>query len=830
MTKHQPFAYTWTDRDALRAQRAMNAFDTVRPGVANAAAAWKAVVESSPEVPLLVSPYAVAIPQIFWKDGNPREIVVAGSLWTMARATVRDQYSWDRKRINRFNLGKRVAWEEVPSSIVDASENMGDLCRRLHDSNPNKYPAGFYVLTDKNRKRNARLLFDYWANSAFRHAYVHHEAFDWTTDYEERPHEIGLKTQDLRLRFVPVLRPRKRKVSAAQGPQAVTHSSADDAIALDVHALEAMILATRNTASELLQDDGQRHVFSSTACALRKLVGAYVPWPDAAAEHVALREDVDKLCRRALELAKDPLDNAKADIGLNEPTLRDAVTVALDLPSLEVQLQGHCDEIERILFSNAASSCWEDWARENSGQGEHPDVVRVFDVVEEAVRTLAEFGSVGQRNKLNSKIGEAVDLADAGADVSGADSSNLLQNLLRNYVIPNIPTVFGNLVGPRSLHYSLLLVRSEWELVQIGKGLTSETVARLREKIKGELGKLVPKEAVDEFDDAVRAAIESGDETRLEKVIQESQPPREGKPTGFFSKSGILLCQVFALYLMLEDLDAYPRGTDAEVVVRMLKVGRFGAMTVQTLTLAGDWAGSFWKSLIWFLEGAKKGVVGYHGAITNPLEGAEVLSGLSRVGRWMGGVINVCTMLLSAYEAVQSWRRGEYLLMAAQIGSTVFSGAYALYLLLVFPPAVEAFLLMGLVGTAVGCSLFASVPISLPANGKAVGLLEGLGAHAVWRHRATSSDGALFGAIRSRLSTKVPLSLWYSEYNAQRGVVNPPGSTHANGWDERLAKVERILCEAGCDKEDLARLTVVYVRPDADQAVDLADVAGGAPM
>jgi hypothetical protein len=790
----------------------MNAFDQENARLHDPVAAWTQVLKADgpTKVDALVTPYGVAIPQLYWRDGDPRKFVVAGSKWTKSLNHVLQHYCWHRPSLERFDLWKRAAWEPIPESVLKTSGTIEELCKNLHKSNPARFPSSFYVLTGKNSKRNAQRLFDYWANSEFRHQYVKNEGFDWKGNYDEAPAAIRVRTGKMTLRYAPVKRPREKKAAVAPGgKQKIVQGATFDAIEMELVELESAVGAVLIAAGQVGKDLQRRAEFVGLPEAVDKLVDVYIPWPEAVVEHGVLKGDLKRLTERTAVLAEKPMEPAT----LTADPVAAKVRAILNLPTALERLQESCELVEDILFDRSYGQTWDKWAREFSSQTEHPEVVRAHDVVEGALRMLFEYGTQPQRTRLEAAIAKAIDRADSQAhpEEGSFDAVDLISLLLFRFAIPSIPNLFGDLAGPRSLYVAVLTLRAELTLVRVAAPASSAARRAAGKSLLTGLRKHADKDVVDEFKNVIEKIVGSESTKEAKKLLADARAKgfdarthrHQHQQGAKWMKSLVGVAQIYATVVAWHEFSLPGEST----TITILKGAQAGAMTVQTVAVYTETAHDVLQSLWRALDG---------NAPAPRVTRSPLPKLVGSINRYMGAVGSIFGGVVAMCDARQSFDDGKHVLAALQLFTGVASIGYGGYMLLpaaCVTPLGEALLLAAILTGTLGTVLAAAEgDFELPGNKYAAAALLQLAGSKLWGSRATAADRELLTRIQKALGSKVPLALWLHEKRAASAQVNPPGSTYRSAWEKREIEAEEALCGAGWAKR-VTELLKVQVAP-----------------
>lgn len=529
--------YTWTARDHLIAQ------------------AWpKHLVEGAKGEDRYVTPYRIlpsSLPDCKkWKAGDSVPIPL--------------DKSNERWAVNLFFVDG-CEWIEIPAA-VKGYKDIADLCAKLYAHNPNRFLGTYYDWSKKTAKTKsdvAQLLFDFWKNSAYRHATIQ-SGFNYSDPrYAEKPAEQGGQ----KLRWVLAKKPVPVKAPVAPGSQTVQMEDPQlDALSADVSEMKRK--AARITELLRLSETIMRGrlTLAQRFTALHTLVDV------CANSHSEANPEAVVLATTTRSLEKKVLDSLR-----NKP-IAEMLKESEASPELALALRksfGYSDdiagEIRRLGLElvekltkdpDFAARCgdWAKFALKKGLAGTPAFQVRHDKLVVALVEVLAALQEVHTSDEFADKlltilerVPDAPITDDKAIEKIGARTALDVILALNGPAISIITTSVGNTPGPPSLYIAVVQLRATKKImdaVSAGTGAAA-TCTKLRDELMGQLRRALVKNK-DGLADKLEEAIKKNDQEAL--LGMRTQVLDEIGGTHQSTKNwnrGIVLLQVIAFAMAL---------------------------------------------------------------------------------------------------------------------------------------------------------------------------------------------------------------------------------------------------------------------------------------
>lgn len=561
--------YTWTTRDHLIAQM------------------WpKHLVEGAKSEDRYVTPYHILPSNLAdckkWKAGDAVPIPL--------------DKSNERWAVDLFFVDG-CEWVEIPAAVT-GYKTIAELCAKLFAHNPNRFPAIQYdwsKKTAKDKTRAAQLLFDYWKNSAYRHAAIQ-AGFNYADpQYPEKPTEQGGQ----KLRWVLAKRPVPVKAPVAPGSQTVQMEDPQlDALAADV--TEMRRKASRIT--ELLRMSETimrgRLTLAQRFTALHTLVDVCAnAHPEANPEAIVLADTTRKLEKKVLDSLKNkPISEmlkeseAPAELALS---IRKQFGYTDDIAG-EIRRLG-LELVEKLTADpDFAARCglWAQWALKKGWAGNPSFQARYDRLIVALVEVLAALQEVHTPDEFADKL---LKILERVPDVPITDD-NAIEKIGKRSALdvflalagPGISITtssVGNTPGPPSLYIAVVQLRATKQIAQVmSLGRTSamaEMCKGLRGELIGQLRRALPAES--KLGPPLEEAILNNDQEGLLQMRSKVLDEIGGKHHATDNwKRGIVLLQIVAFAMAIAAIKQ--KGT-VEVADIMGLVGSGASMFVPIVDL-----------------------------------------------------------------------------------------------------------------------------------------------------------------------------------------------------------------------------------------------------
>jgi hypothetical protein len=525
--------YTWTARDQLITQ------------------AWpNHLVEGAKGEDRYVTPYRILPSSLLdckkWKAGDS----VAISL----------DKSNERWAVNLFFVDG-CEWIEIPSAVT-GYKTIGDLCAKLYAHNPNRFPAIYYDWAKKTAKAKsdaAQLLFDYWKNSAYRHATIQ-SGFNYSEPrYPDKPTEqAGQK-----LRWVLAKKPVPVKAPVAPGSQTMQMEDPQlDALSADVGEMRrkaSRIMELLRLSETIMRG---RLTLAQRFTALHTLVDVCAnSHPEANPDAVVLAGTSRSLEKKVL----DSLRNKPIAEMLNESNAPPELAAALrksfgysDDIAGEIRQLG-LELVEKLTADpDFAGRCgtWAKLALKKGWAGNPSFQIRYDKLVVALVEVLAALQEVHTPDDFADKlltILERVPTApitdDNAIEKIGSRSALDVVMALSGPTISLVTSSVGNTPGPPSLYIAVVQLRATKKIVEaVGAGSGAPAACtKLRDELIGELRRALARGPKKDLADKLEAAIKKNDQEALLNMRRDvlDEIGNEYQSTLRW-KGGIVLLQVIA--------------------------------------------------------------------------------------------------------------------------------------------------------------------------------------------------------------------------------------------------------------------------------------------
>ncbi len=487
-------------------------------------------------------------------------------------------------------------WIEIPAAVT-GYKTIGDLCAKLYAHNPNRFPAVYYDWSKKTAKAKfdaAQLLFDYWKNSAYRHAAIQSGFSYGDPRYPEQRTEQGGQ----KLRWVLAKKPVPVKAPVAPGSQTVQMEDPQlDALSADIGEMRRK--AGRIT--ELLRISETimrgRLTLAQRFTALHTLVDVCAnAHQEANPDAIAVAKTTRALEKKVLDsLRNKPIaemlgqSNASPELAL---ALRKSFGYSNDIAA-EIRKLG-LELVEKLTTdADFAGRCgtWAKLALQKGLVGTPSFHVQYDKLVVALVEVLAALQEVHTPDDFADKlltIIERVPTApitdDKAIEKIGERTALDVIMALVGPTIPVITTSIGNTPGPPSLYIAVVQLRATKSIadaVSAGSGAPA-ACTKLRDELIRQLRIALGKNT--DLADELEAAIKKNDQEALlgmrSKVLDEIAEPRQS--SGLW-KGGIVLLQVVAFAMALAAAQGKERvefadvlglvGSGVTIIVPMIDLG-----------------------------------------------------------------------------------------------------------------------------------------------------------------------------------------------------------------------------------------------------------------
>lgn len=529
--------YTWTARDQMIAQM------------------WpKHLVEGAKGEDRYVTPYRIlpsSLPDCKkWKAGDAVPIPL--------------ERSNERWAVNSFFVDG-CEWIEIPAAVT-GYKTIADLCAKLYAYNANRFPAIYYDWSKKTAKSKsdaAQMLFDYWKNSAYRHAAIQ-AGFNYSDPrYPDKPTEQSGQ----KLRWVLAKKPVPVKAPVAPGSQTVQMEDAQmGALSADV----AEMQRKANRIVELLKMSErimrERLTLAQRFTALHTLVDV------CASAHVEANPDALLMTKTTRALEKKVLDSLK-----NKPIaeLLEESNAPAELALAVRKSFGYTDDIageirklgleliEKLTADpDFAGRCgtWAKLAIKKGWAGTPSFQVHYNKLLVALVEVLAALQEVHTPDGFEDKLLEILKrVPDAPVTDDNAIEKIAKRSILEmalTVVAPLISlttTSFGNTPGPPSLYIAAVQLHAAKKIataMSAGAGAPG-ACTKLRDELIGQLKKALANNKDHLAEELETAILNNKQEDLLRmrsKVLDEIGGNHQGTP---YWKSGIVLLQIIAFAMAI---------------------------------------------------------------------------------------------------------------------------------------------------------------------------------------------------------------------------------------------------------------------------------------
>lgn len=529
--------YTWTARDHLIAQM------------------WpKHLIEGSKSEDRYVTPYRILPSNLpdckKWKAGDPVPIPL--------------EKSNERWAVNLFFIDG-FTWVEIPSEVT-GYKTITELCAKLYTHNPNRFPAVYYDWSKKTAKSKsdvAQLLFDYWKNSAYRHATIQAGFSYADPKYPEKLTEQGGQ----KLRWVLAKKPVPVKAPVAPGSQTVQVEDPHlDALAHDVADMQrkAMRIVELLRISETIMRG--RLTLAQRFTALNTLVEVCAnAHPEANPDAVVLAGTSRKLEKKVL----DSLRNKPIAEMLEESAAPPALALAIrknfgQTDDIGAEIRRLGTELVTKLTADAdfASRCgtWAKMALQKGWAGNPAFQSRYNKLLVALVEVLAALQEVQTPDEFADKLLTILERVpnspitdDNAIEKIGSRTALDVVLALAGPSISLVTTSVGNTPGPPSLYIAVVQLRATKQIVAAVSAGPNATGAalKLRTELIGQLRKALAENKTGLADKLEQAITKNDQEALLRmrsEVLDEIGAPRQSSP-GW--KGGIVLLQVLAFAMAI---------------------------------------------------------------------------------------------------------------------------------------------------------------------------------------------------------------------------------------------------------------------------------------
>jgi len=560
--------YTWTARDQLIAQ------------------AWpKHLVEGAKSEDRYVTPYRIlpsSLPDCKkWKAGDSVPIPLDKSA--------------ERWAVNLFFVDG-CEWVEIPAAVT-GYKTIADLSAKLHAFNPNRFLATYYDWSKKTAKAKsdaAQLLFDYWKNSAYRHATIQSGFNYGDPRYPEKPAE----NSGQKLRWVLAKKPVAVKAPVAPGTQTVQMEDPQlDALSADIGEMRrkaARITELLRVSETIMRG---RLTLAQRFTALHTLVDVCAnAHPEANPEAILVAGTARALEKKVL----DSLRNKPIAEMLEESNVSPQLALSLrksfgysDDIGAEIRRLG-LELVEKLTAdADFAARCgtWAKLALKKGLAGTPAFQVRYDKLVVALVEVLAALQEVHTPDDFADKLLTIIErvptapITDDGAiEKIGSRTVLDVALALAGPTISLITTSIGNTPGPPSLYIAVVQLRATKQIVDAvsaGSG-ASAACTKLRDELIGQLRRALAKNETG-LADKLEQAIKKNDQEALlgmrSQVLDEIGDPYQSSGKW---KGGIVVLQVIAFAMAFA---AAAQKESVEVADMMGLVGSGATMIVPIIDL-----------------------------------------------------------------------------------------------------------------------------------------------------------------------------------------------------------------------------------------------------